>query len=443
MRGWLIRIFGALAVFAATTAPALASIDDDWAAMHAKGNITCKDLTNFSNRHGREHRYAGQVAKLRSKKCGQPIAKPERTRQPGQSQSGIAVPQRPTPPVARSTATRPETSLKKGERLATLGGDNYDQGYYLTAQANFMDSCNLGVAKGCAGLSYTYLDPEDKYEGRNVKLAQQMAGKACNLSFQAPEFCGFAWQTHYFTDDGQYDFKAGRQFYELSRMTDKDVVCTADFDTDECVFLGIAYTNPEWGTPNYPRGRNFMLRACTAGNGEGCSSLGFTYVNTDQTTFGEPSNVTGRSYFIRSCELGFLPGCEHARATSAIGRFFANGMPSITDSRRYFEKGGKDINSVKCSDDTELAETCLLLARNYRDTYHLGDLSLAVQLFEKACDGGSMQSCLELGRLYVKGGSSPNLVIKPNYAEARKWMEIACNAQHPSACSEYRAIYYK
>jgi len=72
--------------------------------------------------------------------------------------------------------------------------------------------------------------------------------------------------------------------------------------------------------------------------------------------------------------------------------------------------------------------------------YNLGqgvkqDYFKAVELFQKACDGGDAAGCYNLGIMYMNGQG-----VKQDYAKAKELFGKACDMKLQSGCDGYRIL---
>uniref|UniRef100_UPI0026F2B4C3 tetratricopeptide repeat protein n=1 Tax=Campylobacter showae TaxID=204 RepID=UPI0026F2B4C3 len=56
------------------------------------------------------------------------------------------------------------------------------------------------------------------------------------------------------------------------------------------------------------------------------------------------------------------------------------------------------------------------------EAYNQGDYQKAAQLYQKACDGGELRGCNNLGTLYVKGQG-----VNQDYQKAAQLYQKACD----------------
>ena len=64
------------------------------------------------------------------------------------------------------------------------------------------------------------------------------------------------------------------------------------------------------------------------------------------------------------------------------------------------------------------------------------DFSKAAQLFKKACDGGSMYGCYNLGVMYAKGSG-----VEKDFSKAAELLKKACDGGETNGCRGLDIIY--
>lgn len=69
------------------------------------------------------------------------------------------------------------------------------------------------------------------------------------------------------------------------------------------------------------------------------------------------------------------------------------------------------------------------------ETYSNGDYQKAAELYDKACDGGSVIGCFNLGYLYEDGQG-----VKQNLSTAKKYFGKACDLGEQKGCDNYRIL---
>ena len=70
------------------------------------------------------------------------------------------------------------------------------------------------------------------------------------------------------------------------------------------------------------------------------------------------------------------------------------------------------------------------------EAYDKGDYQKAVQLYQKACDGGEARGCFSLGFLYQNGQG-----VKQDYQKAAELYQKACDGGHAVGCSILGVLY--
>ena len=67
--------------------------------------------------------------------------------------------------------------------------------------------------------------------------------------------------------------------------------------------------------------------------------------------------------------------------------------------------------------------------------YTKGNRQKASQLFKKACDGGDMKGCYNLGFLYANGQG-----VKQNRQKAKELFGKACDGGDERGCEQYKIL---
>ena len=71
-----------------------------------------------------------------------------------------------------------------------------------------------------------------------------------------------------------------------------------------------------------------------------------------------------------------------------------------------------------------------------KEAYDKGDYQKAAQLYQKACDGGNVGGCSNLGVLYENGRG-----VKQDYQKAAQLYQKACDGGIAKGCSNLGVLY--
>jgi hypothetical protein len=91
----------------------------------------------------------------------------------------------------------------------------------------------------------------------------------------------------------------------------------------------------------------------------------------------------------------------------------------------------KDIKQLTSSCQNEDFKSCFLLGWDLH-VYHVEEISQAIELYKKACDGQYMNACYNLANIY-----NSNEKLDPNKHISTKLYKKACESNYPGACYNY------
>ena len=140
-------------------------------------------------------------------------------------------------------------------------------------------------------------------------------------------------------------------------------------------------------------------------------------------------NVASCQKLIDSDRLVSVEKCEEMMFCYATGRIYAN-VENYHQALKYYEKVCKSKDDISASICYEVA-----------DFYKAGkgtrqDFAKAKTYYEKACNAGIDDACVDLGVLYRTGNG-----VKQNYSTAKKYFEKACNADVARGCVLLGVLY--
>ena len=75
------------------------------------------------------------------------------------------------------------------------------------------------------------------------------------------------------------------------------------------------------------------------------------------------------------------------------------------------------------------------LVESGKEAYNKGDYQKAVELYQKACDGGAALGCYNLGFLYENGQG-----VGQNFSTAKQYYGKACDLGLQFGCDSYRKL---
>lgn len=214
-----------------------------------------------------------------------------------------------------------------------------------------------------------------------------------------------------------------------------------------CFNAGLMLTKGEGTAKNYPQAKRMYELGCAGGMLAACNNLGVLYSTGKE---GVPENdKEARALFTKGCggneplscgnlanmlfkgEGGprddkqavqlFEKACkaDNARACGMLGLAHVDGLGG------YPRDPAKGLAMLNASCAKDIAESCGQLAGLYADGVGAApDINRAVQLHQKACQGGHSPSCTSLATSAKLGAT----------AEAPKWHELGCRLGERKSC---------
>ena len=122
-----------------------------------------------------------------------------------------------------------------------------------------------------------------------------------------------------------------------------------------------------------------------------------------------------------------------------------SGIESSFDVKKAYEQGEVFYNNKEYDKAAELLKKACD-GGNMRGCFNLGVMydngngvekneQKAVELYKKACDGGDMNGCGSLGAMYEKGDG-----VRQDKRLAKEYVGKACDLGDEEACKEYKKI---
>jgi len=127
---------------------------------------------------------------------------------------------------------------------------------------------------------------------------------------------------------------------------------------------------------------------------------------------GAASKDTTAAYdsYTRGCDSSHAPSCHNAALMHQTGRAHPDGIQDYVRSAELLERGCGHGNVPSC----QLLSTYFITGKPGLEK----DMKRAFGYAEKACDGGHMAACANLGRMYRLGdGVETNLDLANKYLE--------------------------
>ncbi|MFT5661736.1 MAG: TPR repeat protein [Sulfurimonas sp.] len=160
--------------------------------------------------------------------------------------------------------------------------------------------------------------------------------------------------------------------------------------------------------------------ACEEGNPIACHNMGLMYDYGDDAVL-ENDNIA-IDFYIKACDKNYYESCTRAAFLYEEG----------TDVEVNMKKAFK-LYSKSCGGDDGLAchNVAVYYGKNENETLK----KLAINFYDKACDNGSIDSCIFMGRYYRDSKS-----LRQNYVKAKKKFEKACELNNALGCKEVRIL---
>ncbi len=179
-----------------------------------------------------------------------------------------------------------------------------------------------------------------------------------------------------------------------------------------CLEIGYFYVNgwvSDIGSFNYNDAKNYFVKACSFGSMDGCISLG---QNECSSTVGV--KTAAYSFHKKACDAGDYLGCVYLGLTYFYGFSSGEGV----DYDEVLKKMGvsEGVSLSPCYEFPEIVYN-----------------KKAIAAFEKACLGGNMHGCENLGTMYENGRG-----VQEDFRRAFDLYKKACEGGVESACERYK-----
>ncbi len=197
----------------------------------------------------------------------------------------------------------------------------------------------------------------------------------------------------------------------------------AFFDQAEAAHAAAVASGLTGGDPQATLARAAALyeKACDAGFGRGCASLGLAA----QDGVGIPADPKrALELYRRGCDLGAGVGCFN------IGLMYDSGSGVAVDHDRADAEFRKAIAVYQKACDAGDQGWCMNLGVMYESGFGVpADPKRAVAIYRSACDRGNEDACVNLA---MDAGLGRGMPLDP--ALSNKLMKESCDRGHPLAC---------
>jgi TPR repeat protein len=204
---------------------------------------------------------------------------------------------------------------------------------------------------------------------------------------------------------------------DLKALSSFDQACTAG-TLDACCFLGVMYGEGKGVTKSLEKAAAIYSKACAAGGALACVYEGRALSNGD----GVPKDpAKAAAQWRQGCDGGNMLGCYFLGAMYEAG----TGVPlDFERAAAFYQKaidGGEGQGLYGLG-------TMLLQGRGFPKT-EANDVR-AFDLLSRACKQGEMQSCTNVGFMFLIGRGT-----KKDPVKAADFSDLACSKAHlPMAC---------
>ena len=226
----------------------------------------------------------------------------------------------------------------------------------------------------------------------------------------------------------------------VTSITQTEQACDGG-DLTSCRDLGNAYAFGDRVKQDYIKAAELYRKVCDESIAAlGCNNLGNLYRN-GQGVIKDYSKAAG--LYKKSCDHGIDVGCknleqmysskliatEDANSTPLASQAIAIGVPSVIPPLI----GNQAEQQSDCVDAAE----CIRLGVSYENGNSVKrDYSKAAELYQKACDIGTVIGCAYLGNLYRKGSG-----VKLDYSKAFELFKKACDGGNLLGCHDLANAY--
>ena len=287
-----------------------------------------------------------------------------------------------------------------------------------TAAGLFRKACNGSNMSACYQLAV--LHQNGTGVTKNTTTAMTFFRKACDGGYRSA--CSYANPCA----SGYYRNSFGRCVRSSTATTKRYLeymqACTRG-DMSKCNSLALAYS---YGTSGAYKSKslaaNYYRKACDGNYMQACSNLAYLYKMGQGVT----TNVaTARLYYEKACRGGYSYACNYAKSLGGSSSGAVSFSSSPSSGKKYLEYD-RNCNRFRNMQDCNR----LGLAYSFGGSGASKSKILAAKYYRKACDGGFMQGCSNLGFLYKNGQGVAKSVSQASY-----YWSKACRGGYSSACS--------
>lgn len=323
--------------------------------------------------------------------------------------------------------------------IAFEHGEEEDPQKLAIAAPRYEKTCNSGHTESCYMLAHIY------DEGLGVKQDIDRAATLYKITCNQGDMdacVGLGYLYHHKHNDSDTK-KEAIQLFQRACDNDKQ---------DGCYNIGIMYKNGEGVKQDHATAFEFFKRSCEKGHQLSCISLA-SYYDDGHITPKDTNKAI--ALYEAACADEYYQGChnlgvtyhssqEYEKALSNYTKSCSNDMfDSCVNLGSMYERGqgvDKDIQKsrelYKKACDAEQHQGCNNLALSLSESNNIKDQEIGLKLFKQNCDNKNLESCYNMGRIYLIGRG-----VKEDYPRALKIFASTCDEGLAISCNNLGVMY--
>ncbi|PCH63407.1 MAG: hypothetical protein COC09_05985 [Gammaproteobacteria bacterium] len=288
----------------------------------------------------------------------------------------------------------------------------------------FEKACDYGDSHSCSSLGDIYYFAEPNPSNDQLKQDREKAmlffQKGCDLAKK--DTCSVVETYRKDQTNAQAAQETQNESIEINQ-----VACD-NGDMQSCLNLAKVHYNSGWGIKgdyNVSQGIELFEKACNGGIAESCYNLSEYYRFGGKNRRAKDIDKS-QQLINAACDSGYQEACDT----------IASREKSTTDSKSFTQ-------STKTCDEGN-SKGCFNLAKFYLTGGILGnkgvrkDVPRALTLYETACRGDIVESCIEFSKLYQ---SPIDTNKRPSHSDAANMLKIACGLNSQEGCFKLGKFY--
>lgn len=284
----------------------------------------------------------------------------------------------------------------------------------LAAADAYRRACDAGGDFVCFWID-SELQEADGVTAEHKSQALATLQDACSRTEQRNEYACYALGALYATG-GTIAGKDEREAFGTTKSS-----CDRGF-AETCVQLALFYINGTGVVPDPAEAKRLLTAQCNRDNAGACTWLG-------HQLWQEGDHEGSLPLFRRACDAGSGEACN----SIGFAHYTAKGVRwDVATAADHYEKACEHGSLIGCANVGELLENGIARTR---------DLPRALEHYQKACTPNQVAGCAAVGRFYARGLGG----VEVDLDRAQREFERACNDQWATSAEACRdlAIYYR